>query len=170
MKTELKTTHHKAVLEQTVNNTTSWLGHRSSDNEDVVTGQTFIAPTEGDLQEIEVFSSIVTKPGKVVMTFYDFDQKLNVWGHSLGSASVDINNAETGKWVSFNMPHLHLNKGQSYGFRMESTDAYVGVGEAAGIAATKTLNTGKEWQFTKQEKAGRSYSYFSLAFKIGMTA
>jgi hypothetical protein len=170
MKTELKTSQNQPVLEQIINNTTSWIGHRSADNEDVVTGQTFIAPTEGDLNEIEVFSSIVTKPGKVIMTLYDFDQNQNCWGHSLGSTSVDINSSKSGKWVAFSMPHLHLNKGKSYGFRLECPDSYIGVGEAAGSSQTQAFNLGQEWQFTKKEKAGHSYSYFSLAFKVGMTA
>jgi hypothetical protein len=170
MKTELKTPQNKAVIEQTVNNTTSWIGHRSADNEDVVSGQTFIVLIEGNLNEIEVFSSLVTKPGKVIMTLYDFDLSHNSWGHSLGSASVDINASKTGKWVAFSMPHLHLNKGKSYGFRLECPDSYIGVGEAASSAQTQSYNLGQEWQFTKKEKAGHSYSYFSLAFKVGMTA
>jgi hypothetical protein len=170
MKAELITPQSKSVIEQTINNTTSWIGHRTADNEDVVSGQTFIATSEGDLNEIEVFSSIVTKPGKVIMTFYDFDLSHNSWGHSLGSASVDINASKTGKWVAFSIPNLHLNKGKSYGFRLECPDTYIGVGEAAGSAQSQAFNSGQEWQFTKKEKAGHSYSYFSLAFKVGMTA
>ena len=56
MKTETKKPHHHSAVEQVTNNTTSWIGRRTRDNEDVVTGQTFIAPSEGDLEAIEVFS------------------------------------------------------------------------------------------------------------------
>jgi hypothetical protein len=170
MKTEFKTIPKKAVIEQIVNNTTTWIGHRSSDNEDVVSGQTFLATSEGELNEIEVFSTIVTKPGKVTMTLFDFDLNHNSWGKSLGSASVDINASKSGKWLAFSMPHLHLNKGKSYGFRLESADSYIGVGEAACSSASQSFNSGQEWQFTKKEKAGHCYSYFSLAYKVAISA
>ncbi len=170
MKTETKNSHPHAAVEQVTNNTTSWLGHRSRDNEDVVTGQTFIAPSEGDLGAIEVFSTIVTKPGKVTMTLHDFDPQHKCWGPSLGSASVDINNAEAGKWLSFNIPGLHLDKGKAYGFRLESPDTYIGVGEAAGSHLKPPFGGGQEWQFTKKDQNGHSFSYFSLAFKVGLRA
>jgi hypothetical protein len=171
MKTETKNSHHHhSAVEQVTNNTTSWLGHRSRDNEDVVTGQTFIAPSEGDLEAIEVFSSIVTKPGKVTMTLHNFDPQQKSWGPALGSASVDINNTEAGKWLAFNIPGLHLNKGKAYGFRLGSPDTYMGVGEAAGCHQKPPFGAGQEWQFTKKDQGGHSFSYFSLAFKVGLRA
>ena len=68
------------VVQQITNNTTSWIGHRSGVNENVVTGQTFVAPSGGDLEAIEVFSSIVTKPGKVIMTLHSFDPTIQKLG------------------------------------------------------------------------------------------
>lgn len=109
----------KAVVEQVTNNTTSWVGKRG-DNKDVFCGQTFIAPSEGDLEAVEIFPSIVTKPGKVVMTWHNFDPQQKNWGPSLGSASIDLNNSYIGKWVAFNIPGMHLIKGNSYGFRMKA--------------------------------------------------
>ena len=158
------------VVQQVTNNTTSWIGHRSRDNEDLVTGQTFVAPAGGDLEAIEIFSSIVTKPGKVIMTLYSFDPQHNSWGPTLGSSSVYINNSEAGKWLAFDMKGMHLDKGQSYGFRLESPDTYIGVGEAAGSHAKPPFGSGQEWQFTKSQHMGKCFSYFSLAFKVDMRA
>jgi hypothetical protein len=158
------------VVQQVTNNTTSWIGHRSRDNENVVTGQTFIAPSGGDLEAIEVFSSIVTKPGKVIMTLHSFDPQHKSWGPALSTSSVDINNTETGKWLAFNMPGTHLDKGQAYGFRLESHDTFIGVGEAAGSHTTPPFAAGQEWQFTKSQSKGKCFSYFSLAFKVDMRA
>jgi hypothetical protein len=169
MKTETKN-HHHSVLQQVTNNTTSWLGQRSRDSENIITGQTFVAPSEGDLETIEVFSSIVSKPGKVTMTLYSFDQQQHSWGNALGSASVEFKNNEAGKWVAFNIPGTHLDKGKAYGFRLESQDSYVGVGEAVGCHLKPPYGAGQEWQFTTKQKEEHCYSYFSLAFKVGVRA
>lgn len=170
MKTQTKNPPRHDIIQQVTNNTTSWLGRRTRDNEDVVTGQTFIAPSEGDLETIEIFSSIVTKPGKVTMTLYNFDLLKKSWGPILGSASVNINDAEEGKWLSFQIPGQHLDKGKAYGFRLESRDTYIGVGEAAGCYQKPPFRAGQEWQFTKEDQTGHSFSYFSLAFKVGVRA
>jgi len=157
------------VLQQITNNTTSWIGNRSRDNENIVTGQTFTAPSGGDLAAIEVFPCIVTKPGKVIMTLHHFDPQQKNWGPALSTSTIDINNTESGKWLAFDMQGAHLDQGRSYGFRLESPDAYIGVGEAAGSNA-KPVFDGEEWQFTKKENKGKCFAYFSLAFKIEMRA
>lgn len=170
MKTERKNPLSIPVVQQVTNNTTSWIGHRTRENENVVSGQTFIASAEGDLDAIEIFSSIVTKPGKVTMTFYNFDQQLKSWGHALGSTSLDFNHDETGKWIAFNFLGLHLDKGKSYGFRLESPDTYIGLGEAAGTHQMPPFVSGQEWKFSTNNKLGHSFSYFSLAFKVALRA
>ena len=170
MKTEKNNSLHIAAVQQITNNTTSWIGHRTRENENVVSGQTFIAVAEGDLDAIEIFSSIVTKPGKVTMTFYNFDQQKKSWGPILGSTSVDFNHNETGKWIAFNFAGLHLDKGKSYGFRLESPDTYVGLGEAAGTYKMPPFVSGQEWKFSNNDTLGHSFSYFSLAFKVALRA
>jgi len=170
MKAEIKNPTTHAVVEQVTNNTTSWVGHRTRDNEDLASGQTFIATSEGDLETIAIFSSIVTKPGKMIMTLHNFDSQQKSWGPVLGSASIDVNNSENGKWLAFKIPGMHLNKGKAYGFRLESPDTYVGVGEAAGSSQKPPFSSGQEWQFTKNQKTVRSFSYFSLAFKVDTCA
>lgn len=169
MKTVNKNPGHFAVVQQVTNNATSWIGHRC-DNDDVISGQTFIAPKEGDLAAIEVFSAIVTKPGKVIMTLHHFDTEQKSWGPALTSASIDINSHEAGRWLLFNMPGMHLDKGKSYGFRLQCPDTLIGVGEAAGNLSKPPFSYGQEWQFTKEKNEGTSFSYFSLAFKVDMKA
>ena len=158
----------KAIVEQVTNNTISWIGHRNSDNKDIIGGQTFIAPAESDLEAIEVLTSMVTTPGKVVMTLHNFDTNLKSWGPVLGTASVELNNADTGKWKAFNIAGLHLNKGKAYGFRLESQNTYIGVGETVGSYETPLSLTGQEWKFAKNEQQGQAFSYFSLAFKVAV--
>ncbi len=170
MKTGNKNSPQFAVLQQVTNNATSWIGHRVSDNKDVITGQTFVAPKEGGLAAIKVFSSIITKPGHVIMTLHNFDTEQKSWGPALGTASVEILNTEAGKWLAFDMPGMHLDKGKAYGFRLESPDTYIGVGEAAGDLSKPPFSYGQEWQFTKEQSEGQSFSYFSLAFKVDMQA
>ena len=170
MKTESRNSAHLSVVQQITNNTTSWIGHRTRDNENVVGGQTFITPADGDLENIEVFSAHVTKPGKVTMTLHHFDPLEKSWGPVIGSASIEINNTAVGKWVSFNIPGLRLDKGKTYGFRLESPDTYIGIGEAAGSHHTPPYSAGQEWQFLKKDQKGHSFSYFSLAFKVGIRA
>ncbi len=170
MKTVTKNQPPFAAIEQVTNNTTSWLGHRMRDNEEVMAGQTFVAPSEGNLEAIEVFSSIVTKPGKVTMTLHQFDPQQKSWGPAMGSASVDITNNTAGNWLAFNIPGLRLDKGKAYGFQLGSSDTYMGLGEAAGSYQKPPFGAGQEWQFTKKDKSGNSFSYFSLAFKVGLRA
>ncbi|RZK47506.1 MAG: hypothetical protein EOO94_00465 [Pedobacter sp.] len=160
----------RSIAEQTVNNATSWIGHRNFDDKDVVAGQTFVAGAGGDLETIEVFTSVITKPGKILMTVYDFDEQHNQWGASLGSASVAIGKDSHDSWLPFPLKGLHLDKGKSYGFKLESDDTYIGVGEAAGSAHHPPLESGKEWKFENKNHQPHSFRYFSLAFKVGVKA
>ncbi len=169
MKTSNKNAPFFAVVQQVLNNATSWIGHRR-DNDDVISGQTFIAPKEGDLAAIEIFSAIVTKPGKVIMTLHLFDTEQKSWGPALTATSINIKSNEAGRWLAFDMPGMHLDKGQSYGFRLQSPDALIGVGEAAGNLSKPPFSYGQEWQFTDEKSEGKSFSYFSLAFKVDMKA
>ncbi|MEP6713316.1 MAG: hypothetical protein ABJA37_12900 [Ferruginibacter sp.] len=168
MNTNLNNSPLKLVTQQTTNNTTSWVGHNK--DRDISKGQTFIATNDGELQTIEVFSNIVFHPGKVTITVYNFDPQQKKWGTSLGCANVDFKKTDIGKWIAFNIPSLHLDKGKFYGFILESHECYMGVGEAAGSFKNPPFTEGQEWHFTNNNDKGDSFSYFSLAFKIGLTA
>ncbi len=156
----------KAVVEQVTNNTTSWIGHQKFDDKDIIGGQTFTSPSEIDIEAIEVLTSIVTEPGKVLMTIHPFDAQTKTWGPALQSASLDLDKNDNGKWKSFTIFGLHLNKGKTYGFQLKSPNSYIGMGEAAGCYQSPPLPSGQEWQFTNKDKKGHSFSYFSLAFKV----
>ena len=169
MNINIKDTFSLAVAEQTKHNSTGWIGHLPGDTKHIVRGQTFTANAEGDLLSIQVYSNIVTDPGKVLMTVHSFDPQKQIWGPVLASSSVEFHKSDTDKWVTFNIPGPHLDKGKSYGFRME-TNEMIGIGESAGSANQPLSNKGQEWKFTGNDKTGDAYSYFSLAFKVGIRA
>jgi hypothetical protein len=159
-----------SMVEQITNNTTGWIGHHPRENNEIARGQTFVASKEADVNAIEVYSNIVSKPGNIMMTIHSFDPQKNSWGPSLGSANVDIKKSDSEKWIAFYIPSLHLDKGKSYGFRLESHDSYIGVGEAAGSAKHPPFIAGQEWQFINNNQTGDAFTYFSLAFKVGTKA
>ncbi len=154
------------MVQQTTNNTTGWVGHHPREHKEISRGQTFVASAEADINAIEVYSNFVSQPGNVMMTIHSFDPQQNSWGPALGSASVDLKKSDSEKWIAFKIPSLHLDKGKSYGFRLESHDSYLGVGEAAGSAKQPPFSAGQEWKFINNDKHGDAYSYFSLAFKV----
>ncbi len=169
MNTPTRSNHSQEATRQTTNNTTGWIGHLPGHKEHISRGQTFMVDADGDLQTVEVFSNMVKDNGHVVMTVHNFDPNQKSWGPALGSARVEFKKTDSGKWIEFNIPALHLDKGKSYGFRLDSEDACIGVGEAAGSSKHPPFKTGQEWKFTNNNK-GDSFSYFSLAFKLGITA
>ena len=162
--------HHlnQAALQQLIHNSTSWLGHRTSDQKKIVAGQTFVANKDGLLEQIEVFSDMVTLPGNVTLSLYEFDAASQQWGDRMGSVNLSVNHAYSNQWMSFLMPGLSLQKGKAYGFQLESNDTFIGLGEATGSAFQPPFISGKEWRFIVAENAIDQFSYFSLAFKVGM--
>lgn len=157
-------------IEQITINATSWIGNHPKDNKEVGRGQTFIANTEGNVDAIEVYTNIVTKPGHLLMTIHSFDPQKKSWGPALGTCSVECDQDDSGKWMAFNIPSLHLNKGESYGFRLECPDSFIGVGEAAGSSKHPPFITGQEWHFSNNNQKADAFTYFSLAFKFEIKA
>ena len=166
---QFKSPLHVAV-QQVTNNTTAWIGHRLSDDAEIIAGQTFTCPSEGDLGAIEIFSSLVMKAGHVNMTLHSFETSTKVWGPALSTSSVAINKVDNNKWISFPLNGLHLHKGSTYGFRLQSNDLYIGIGEAAGSHAHPPYLNGQEWIVNNENKNGRYFSYLSLAFKVDLRA
>ncbi|MEO8770143.1 MAG: hypothetical protein ABI402_08665 [Ferruginibacter sp.] len=158
------------VAEQITNNSTGWIGEVPGNKDHLIKGQTFIANEEGDLRAIKVFSNMVVKKSHVSITLHKFDTQNESWGQVLGASSVELKNTDAGKWVSFDIPGPHLNKGQAYGFRIDALDSYIGVGEACASSKQPVFKTGKEWQFTNKNPEGDSFSYISLAFKVEVAA
>ena len=104
------------------------------------------------------------------MTLHNFDPEKKSWGPAIDSSKVDFSGASAGKWIPFDMHGMHLKKGMCYGFKIESLKAFIGVGEAAGSHNMPPFSNGQEWEFTKNDQQGQSFSYFSLAFKVGLKA
>ncbi len=159
-----------AVVEQTSNNTTSWIGHRLGETVNRISGQTFICPEEGDLGRIEIFSAYVNKNGPVELTMHLFNRTDKTWGPVIASSTVEFKRNETGKWIAFPIADLHLHKNGSYGFRLKSEDVLAGLGEAAGSYDHLPYAGGQEWYGKAGDQAGNYYSFLSLAFKVEMRA
>ncbi len=158
--------HGLSLAEQTEHNVTGWVGHHPGEFKDMSRGQTFQSTKEADINRVEVFTEVVMHPGKVTLTFHAFDPESGTWGPELSKVTTDLDRDNAGEWLAFDVPNLHVNKGASYGFKLESDDSYFGVGEAAGSARKPPLLSGQEWLFTAQGKPVNAFNYFSLSFKI----
>ncbi|MEO7308282.1 MAG: hypothetical protein ABIR78_10745 [Ferruginibacter sp.] len=171
METNHSKAHLRAVVQQTTNNTTCWIGHFTGESKSRISGQTFTCPDDGDLDCIEVFSSHVTNDGPVDLTVYSFNPETKAWGASLGTSKVEFSNSSTGNWISFPLHGIHLQKGMTYGFRLQSEAGLIGVGEAVSSVDEILPNAvGQEWMANSENQPGNFYSYLSLAFKVEMRA
>ena len=170
METNHSKSHLRAVVQQVTNNATSWIGHWKGETKNRVSGQTFLCPSEGELDYIEIFSAHVTTSGPVNLTIHAFDAENRTWGPVLGASQVQFNNLDTGKWISFPLKGLRLQKGMTYGFRLKSETGLIGVGEAAGSVGHLPYNGGQEWAAASEDLPGSYYTYLSLAFKVALRA
>jgi hypothetical protein len=158
------------IVQQVQHNSTNWIGHRPGKTENQMAGQTFTVPEECPLEAIEIFSSIVTRPGKIIMTLHYFDPVQKTWGPPVSTCSINVGCNESNTWLAFDLHGTKLHKGKVYGFRIESPDTYIGVGEAAGSYLKPPFEQGQEWVFNKRLDTGKYFSYFSLAFKVDTKA
>lgn len=166
----METNQLKAVVQQVTNNTTSWFGNRHGEARNRITGQTFICPSEGELDSIEVLSAHVTNDGPVQLTLHAFEPNHKTWGPALKNSTVEFKKNDTGKWIAFPLGGIHLKNGMSYGFRLKSENGLIGVGEAAGSYDRSPCIGGQEWTATADDQSGDFYSYLSLAFKVELRA
>jgi len=153
------------VISQAQNNSTHWIGHLQADPNDHFAGQTFACPTEGDLDNIQLYSTAVQHEGEVIMTVHEFDPGTKNWGPSIGSSALQVLKGDTPHWMRFDLPPVHLHKDVTYGFRVHANDAMVGLGEAA-TGTQQPFTFGHEWSADSKNQSGHYYSYFSLAFKV----
>ncbi|MEO7444367.1 MAG: hypothetical protein ABIT96_02380 [Ferruginibacter sp.] len=156
-------------VQQNDNNTTAWVGNAPGNNREVCQGQSFTAPSNGELATIEIFSNLVSSPGEVVMSLHQLDDDNEHWGPGIGSSAVSVSQEDAGHWITFQIPSVHLTAGQTYGFKIKSSKL-IGLGEAVGSYANPPFKGGHEWKFSGSENDGKSYDYFSLAFKVGLRA
>lgn len=164
-----KATTNRPVLSQTQNNTTLWIGHLQTDPHDRFAGQTFLCPADGDINNIQVYSSVVHQPGDVGLTLHEFDSTTDSWGPAIGEASNYFEKGDDSCWISFNLKPVALKKDKGYAFRLKTNTALVGIGEAASNA-NHPFAFGTEWNGNSKNEKGYYLRYFSLAFKVELCA
>lgn len=168
----MKRTHSpislKAIIEQTDNSTTSWVGYITGEEKNRVAGQTFFCPSSGDVCNISVYASYVVNKGVVLLTLHEFDAIRRVWGEVIATSELEFTKNDAGKWISFPISKLPLKQASTYGFQLKSDTVFIGVGETAGSCTQLPCNGGQEWVSTDQDELGQYYTYLSLAFKVEM--
>jgi hypothetical protein len=167
MQTEKHSSH--PLLSQTENNSTLWIGHLQTDPTDHFAGQIFKCPAEGLVNNIQVYSSTVHQPGEMQLTLHEFDTITKTWGPAIGNASRFLQLGDTARWIRFGLQPVSLKKEIMYGFRLQTNDALIGIGEAA-TGNKKPFNCGYEWNGDSNNAKGHFFTYFSLAFKVEMCA
>ena len=103
MKTSLNS---RPLLSQTLTNTTLWIGHLSSDttdSNDHLGGQTFTSPSDGVLDNIQVFSQAVPQPGHLQMTLHQFDCGSLEWGPAIAKAEMNVEKNDESSWLQFRL-------------------------------------------------------------------
>lgn len=159
----------RPILSQTENNITLWIGHLTNESNDRLAGQTFFCPSDGLLNNIQVYSAAVTQPGEVALSLHAFDPASKTWGPPLSHSVLTIDKNDTSKWLRFELEPVQLNKNASYAFRLQTEKGIIGFGEAISHAH-KPFTFGQAWSSDTGRKGERFFSYFSLAFKVEMCA
>jgi hypothetical protein len=167
----MQTTKHSShpILSQTLNNTTLWIGHLETDPNDHFAGQTFRCPAEGLVNNIQVYSSAVQQPGDVALTLHEFDTDGKIWGQPIGDATMFLQKGDDARWIRFFLQPVSLKKDMTYGFRLQTNNAMIGIGEAA-THSQQPFAFGHEWNADSKNEKGHYFSYFSLAFKVELCA
>ncbi|MCX6316029.1 MAG: hypothetical protein NTW29_01960 [Bacteroidetes bacterium] len=159
----------RPLLSQTHNNMTLWVGHLKQDPYDHLAGQTFACTSDGKLNNIQVYSSAVTKAGELELSIHEFDHHAQTWGPSLAESRLNVAKDDELHWLSFNLDAVELIKGREYAFRLSTENGLFGIGEAVSNAHHPFL-FGQAWSSHAAESPGSFYKYFSLAFKVELCA
>jgi len=168
MKTIQHSSHPRPVINQAESNSSLWVGHLQTDPTNHLAGQTFTCPSGGMLDNIQIYSAAVQYPGEVTLTLHEFDAVAKKWGPAIADSVMMIEKNDTAKWIRFALPVTPLQQGANYGFRLQTNNALVAIGEAA--AGNKQPFTGHEWSADSKDQNGHFFSYFSLAFKVELCA
>lgn len=159
----------RPILSQTENNATLWIGHLANSTNDLLAGQTFSCPSDGLLNNIQVYSTAVTQPGAVELTLHEFDPETKSWSQPISQSVLNIESNDTSKWLRFELEPVQLRKDGNYAFRLHTDNGIIGFGE--GIRhAHKPFTFGQAWSSDSGRKGEKFFSYFSLAFKVEMCA
>src|SRR6185503_7191551 len=131
MKATNFSSHLHPSLEQLHKNTSLWIGHMSAGPTDHFAGQTFECPADGSLKKIQVYSTAVSHPGKIILTVHEFDRQRKNWGNIISSTEIEVDETDAENWMQFPLQSIQLHKNNTYGFRLQSPDTLVAIGEAA---------------------------------------
>ena len=101
--------HLHPSLEQLHRNTSLWIGHMNAGPTDHLAGQTFYCPEDGSLKKIQVYSSAVSHPGKIILTLHDFEKQRKNWGNILSSSEIEIDENDNENWMQFPLHSIELN-------------------------------------------------------------
>ena len=160
----------RPVLTQTENNTTLWVGHLKHGANDHIAGQTFNCPSEGLLNNIQVYSATVTRPGELQLTLHEFDAATRTWGPAIAESKLTVDKDHCASWLRFELEPVSLKKNVAYGFRLQAPEALIGLGEAAHEAKSP-FHFGMAWNGGPHHpENGLYFNYFSLAFKVELCA
>ncbi len=163
METFKSGSHPRPVISQAENNTTLWIGHLQSDPTDHFGGQTFTCPSDGQLDNIQLwcFSNPISRRYPINPSW--------IWSRNknVGTFSWWIITGGKKRW-SWKMDPLSFTitpiKQSRYGFRVNTSNAMIGLGEAVCHNQNPHLATSRNGDSINQR--GHYYSYFSLAFKV----
>jgi hypothetical protein len=134
-----------------------------------IAGQTFICPVEGEIDSIQLYASLVQCPGDIILSLHEFNANSKAWGPAIAETKQVVDKDDQQKWIRFNLPAFHLKKETTYGFRVHTKNAMIGLGEAAS-GNESPFTYGHEWSADSIDQYGHYYTYFSLAFKLEMRA
>lgn len=169
MKTELNGSRYLPGLLQLEHNSNAWIGHQNTDAVDRLAGQTFRCPENAELDSIELYSASVQHEGRMYLTFHSFDEYGHAWGPVMATAEARVGPLDREKWIRFQLPRLNLEKDHMYGFRVQSSDTLVAIGETA-LDNTGSLPGRNEWNGDARNDDGRYFRYFSLAYRVELFA
>jgi hypothetical protein len=91
------------------------------------------------------------------------------WGNILSSSEIEVNENDSENWMHFPLRSIQVQKGNTYGFRLESPDTLIAIGEAAW-PSKYPFEYGEEWSINNLENKDHYYKYFSLAFRVELRA
>jgi hypothetical protein len=162
--------NNRPILTQTENNTTLWVGNLKHGNNDHVAGQTFTCPSEGILNNIQIYSAVVTRPGEMQLTLHEFDNESRTWGPAICQSTINMELGEKPRWIRFELDPVNLKQNIAYGFRLKAPEALVGIGESVH-ESSRPFHFGMAWNGgNRNSENGEYFNYFSLAFKVELCA
>ena len=103
------------------------------------------------------------------MSLHEFDCTSKSWGRPIAEANMDLQKSDEARWIRFELEPVVLKQNACYGFRLQSDNACIGLGEAAS-SAKKPFEFGQSWNGNTHNEKGKYFDYFSLAFKVEMCA